>query len=80
MRKLNLKKNANLKDLLIAPDDSDIGNFVAVDLKSPDETKEKTKIFPFCPENKISPHDKFNDFIREMIPNNYTPKTKLACD
>ena len=42
-----------LKELLNTPDDSDIGFFVEVDIKSPDNIKEKTKNFPFCPEKKI---------------------------
>ena len=33
-------------------DDGDIGCFVDVDLKYPVNMKEKTKRFPFCPENK----------------------------
>ena len=39
-------------------DDSDIGYFVEVDLKYPDNIKEKTKNFPFAPENKIIPKEK----------------------
>ena len=35
------------------PDDSDIGYFSEVDLRYPDDTKEKRKNFPFAPENKL---------------------------
>ena len=38
-----------LEEILNTPDDSDIGFFVEVDLKYPDNNKEKTKNFPFCP-------------------------------
>ena len=36
---------------LDTPDDDDIGYFLEVDLKYPDDIKQKTKYFPFCPEN-----------------------------
>ena len=41
-----------LDEILNLPDDADIGYFVEVDLKYPDDIKEKTMNFPFCPENK----------------------------
>ena len=40
-----------LYEILNTPDDADIGYFVEVDLKYPDDIKEKAKNFPFCPEN-----------------------------
>ena len=43
--------NIKLEDILNTPDDSDIGYFIEVDLKYPNNIKEKTKNFPFCPEN-----------------------------
>ena len=39
--------------ILNTPDDSDVGYFVEVDLKHPDNIKEKTKYFLFAPEKKI---------------------------
>ena len=42
-----------LEGILYSPDDSDIGYFFEVDLRYPDSIKEKTKDFPFCPENKV---------------------------
>ena len=50
-----------LDEFLNTPDDADIGYFLEVDLKYPDDLKEKTKNFPFCPENKIIHKDKYND-------------------
>ena len=47
-----------LDEVLITPDDSVIGYFVEVDLRYPDDKKEKTKGFPFAPENKVIPEDK----------------------
>ena len=41
-----------LDKILNTPDDADIGYFLEVDLKYPDDIKQKTKYFPFCPENK----------------------------
>ena len=41
-----------VKKYFNTPDDSDIGYFVEVNLKCPNNIKEKTKFFPFAPENK----------------------------
>ena len=43
----------NLEEILNTLDASDIGFFDEVDLKYPDEIKEETKNFPFCPEIKL---------------------------
>ena len=56
-----------LEDILNTPDDSDIGYFVEVDLKYPDDIKEKTKKFPFAPVNKKINLDVFSDFMKEII-------------
>ena len=40
---IKIGKNNKLEDLLNTPDNSDIGNFVEVDLKYPENIKEKTK-------------------------------------
>ena len=50
-----------LEEILNTPDDNDTGYFIDVDLRYPDNIKEKTKNFPFCPENKIFHKDKYND-------------------
>ena len=49
---IKLDNNVNLEGILNTRDDSDIGYFVEVDLKYPDNIKQKTKNFPFAPENK----------------------------
>ena len=41
-----------LEEILNTPDDNEFGYFLEVDLKFPDNLKEKTKNFPFFPENK----------------------------
>ena len=50
--KMKFGKNVKLEDISKIPDDSDIGYFFEVDLNYPDIIKEKTKYFPFRPENK----------------------------
>ena len=46
------ERNVELEDLLNTPDESDIGYFVEVDLRYPNNIREKTKHFPFALENK----------------------------
>ena len=66
--------NVELEVILNTPDDSDIGYFVEVDLKYPDNLKEKTKHFAFAPLNKkISPDD-FSDYMKTIKPDTYTQK------
>ena len=62
------------------PDDSDFGYFVEVDIKYPDNIKEKTKNFPFAPENKIIDKDKYIDYMNKIKHKNYTKTKKLICD
>ena len=77
---IKLDNNINLEDILNTPDDSDIGYFVEVDLKYPDNIKQKTKNFPFAPENKKINPDNFNDYMKEIKPDNYIQTKKLICD
>ena len=74
--------SVKLEDILNTPDDSDVGYFVEVDLKYPDNIKEKTKNFPFCPENKIIHKDEYNDneYMKQIKPENYIKSKKLICD
>ena len=69
-----------LDEILNTPDDNEIGYFLAVDLKYPDNIKEKTKNFPFCPENKKIDPDNYNDYMKKIKPKNYTKSKKLICD
>ena len=69
-----------LEEILNTPDDSDIGYFLEVDLKYPDNIKEKTKHFPFCPENKKINPNKYNDYMNKIKPKNYTKSKELICD
>ena len=49
-------------------------------MRNPDIIKEKTKNFPFCPENKLIDKDKYNDYMNKINPKNYTKPKKLVCD
>ena len=69
-----------LDEILNTPDDADNGYFLEVDLKYPDNIKEKTKYFPFCPENKKIDPNKYNDYMNSIKPENYTKSKKLICD
>ena len=77
---IKLDTNVELEDILNTPDDSDIGYFIEVCLTYPDSIKEKTKNFPFAPENKKINPDIFNDYMKEINPDNYTQTKKLICD
>ena len=71
---------SSLEKILNAPDDSDIGYFIEVDLKYLENIKEKTKNFPICPENKIIPEEKNNDYMNKIKPKNYIKSKKLIRD
>ena len=65
---------------LNTPDDSVIGYFVEIDLRYPDDIKEKTKSFPFAPEIKIISDDKYNDYMKQIEPKNFIKSKNLLCD
>ena len=76
----NFDKNVKLEDIINTRDDSDIGYFVEVDLKFLDNIKEKTKNFPFAPENKKINPDDFSDYMKTIKPDTYTQTKKLIFD
>ena len=49
---INFGRNVKVEDILTTSDDSDIGYFIEIDLKYPDNIKCKRKSSPFAPENK----------------------------
>ena len=77
---IKFDENVKLEDILNTPDDSNIGYFIEVDLKYPDNIKEKTKHFPFAPVNKKLNPDDFSEYMKEDKPNTYTQTKKLICD
>ena len=68
---IKFNNTVKLEDILNTLDDSDIGYFIEVDLTYPDNIKEKTKNFPFCPEDKKINPDNFNDYMKEIKPDTY---------
>ena len=77
---IKFDNNVKLEGIINTPDDSDIGYFIEVDLKYPDNIKEKTKHFPFAPLNKKINPDDFSDYMKTNIPDTYTQTKKLICD
>ena len=69
---IKFDKNVKLKDILNTPDESDIVYFIEVDSKYPDNTKEKTRSFPFAPVNKKINPDSFSVYIKKIKPDTYT--------
>ena len=49
---MKFDKNVKLEEILNTPDDSDIGCFLEVDSRNPDNIKEETKHLPFASEYK----------------------------
>ena len=49
-------------------------------MKYPDKLEEKTKNFPFCPENKVFSENKCNDYMKRIQPKKYAKSKKLLCD
>ena len=73
-------KNIILEDILNTPDDSDIGYFIEVDLKYPDNINKKTKNFTIAPVNKKPNPDNFTEYMKTIKPDTYTQTKKLICD
>ena len=69
-----------LEEISKTSDDSDIGYFIEVFLKYLDDIKERTKNFPFCPENKIIPKDNYIDYMNKIKHKNFTIAIKLISD
>ena len=69
-----------LEEILNAPDDSDFGYFLKIDLRYLDNIKEKTKDFPLCPENKIVHKEKHDGYLEKIKLKMYTKAKKLICD
>ena len=77
---IKFDKNVTSEDKLNTPDNSDFGYFLEVDFTYADNIKEKTKQFPFAPENKKINPDDFSDYMKEITPDTYTQNKKNLCD
>ena len=73
-------ENVCLEEILNTPDDNDIGYFLEVDLENPYKIRQKTKQFPFCPENKTVSKNDFGSYMKSIMPINYVYHKKLICD
>ena len=73
-------QNACLEEILNTPDDNDIGYFLEVDLEYLQNIRQKTKHFPFCPENKSISKNDFGPYMKSILPKNYVSHKKLICD
>ena len=54
-----------IDEVLNTDGDSPYGYFVECDLEYPNEIKEKTKHFPFCPEKKKVSDDMFSSYMKK---------------
>ena len=69
-----------VEEILNTPDDNDIGYFLEVDLEYPYSIRQKTKHFPFAPENKTISKNDFGPYMKSIMPKNYVSHKKLICD
>ena len=76
---IKFDNNVELEDVINTPDGSDFGYFDEVDLRYPGNTKEKTKHFPFAPENKKINPDAFSNYMNENKPITFTQTRKMIC-
>ena len=77
---IKFEKEICFEEILNTPDNNEIGYFLEIDLKYPDNIKEKTKFFPLCPENKKINPNKYNEHMKNVKPENYTKSKRLICD
>ena len=56
------------------------GCFLLIYLIYPDNIKHKSKNFPFCPENKTIVPNNFTEYMKEHVPKQFRPTSKLICD
>ena len=76
---INFENDICLEETLNTADDNEFGYFIEFDLKYPYNIREK-KNFPFCPENKKTNPNKYNDYMNNIKPKNYVKSKKLKSD
>ena len=72
--------NDCLDEILNTPDENDFAYFLEVDLEYPYNIRQKTRYFPFAPENKTISKDDFGPYMKSIMPKNYVSHKKLICD
>ena len=73
-------QNLCLEEILNTPDENVIGYFLEVDLEYPYNIRQKTKHFPFVPENKTVSKNDFDPYMKSIMPKIYVSHKKLICD
>ena len=61
-----IDKDMEIGDRINTPEDSDMGKFLECELIYPDSIGQKTKIFLFLREKKVSTQDKFCFYLNEI--------------
>ena len=69
-----------IEDLLQIPDDNESGFFIECEIYYPENIKEKTENFPFCPYKTKADPELFSAYSNSIRPKKYKPTTKLICD
>ena len=69
-----------INKVLNTHDCSNIGYVLIVDLIYPDNIKNKSKNFPYCPENTTINPENCTEYMREYAPKPNRPTSKLICD
>ena len=59
-------KKRELGDIINTPDDNAFYFFFQLDSRYPKDKQEKTENFPFCPENKFSPQNRFSNYLTDI--------------
>ena len=71
---------SNLKTILRTPDNDEHGFLIECDLEYPSNVHEKTKYFPFLPEQKTVKIEDFSPYMTTNKPKKYKPTEKLIMD
>ena len=77
---INFETCICLDGIVNTPDANDNGYFLEGALRYPDNIKQKTKHFPFPPENKYRNTDVFNIFMNKIEPKYNKSHKNLVCD
>ena len=80
MDEIQFDRNVKLEDTSRTLHHSEIGYFVEVEFKQPENKKKKTKNFHLAPEKKTCSQDKFNAHMNKTKPETYMSNKKLICD
>ena len=77
---IRFKIDVFMDEFFMTDDSAEFRYFVEVYFDYPNEIKEKTKNFLFCPENKLVNIIVFTEYVKSNKPKNYGSHDKLICD